>query len=286
MRNRMGVVLALALVCGGIAAFLAFKFIQQPETASADSAATEVVRVAVATRNLEVGSVVGSEDVRLVDWPAASLPAGYGSSPGDLVGRGVLVPIAQSEPFLPSKLALKEAGGGLTIMIPAGMRAMSVKVDDVIGVAGFVLPGTRVDVLVTLDQTASQSEDATGVMLQNIEVLAAGQAIERDHKGEPQAVPVVTLLVDPIQGEKLALGASKGRIQLALRNTLDRAEVETPGTRTSLLLGKPRAVAAPVRRVSAPVVTGHTVEVYRGPERSTTKVEGSAPVRSSNGAGL
>lgn len=273
MRNRVGYILAAALVTGGLAAYLAFTVLRDPgATADARAATLEVVDVVVAARDLGAGSVLVPEDVRLIEWPARSVPADFSRSPAEVVGRGLLAQVATNEPLLSSKLASKEAGGGLSILIPAGKRAMSVKVDDVVGVAGFVLPGTRVDVMVTLDQAAGQEEPRTRLLLQNVQVASAGQTTERDAQGRPKSVPVVTLVVDPAQGEKLALASSKGRIQLALRNSLDTDTVTTPGARAGRLIADP--APARVARSSAPRgPTRFRVEVYRGLEHSTSSVE-------------
>jgi pilus assembly protein CpaB len=171
-----------------------------------------------------------------------------------------------------------EAGGGLSILIPEGKRAMAVRVDDVVGVAGFVVPGTRVDVVVTLDESGGGSGDqpVTQLVLQNIEVMASGQSIQRDARGEPQTTTVVTLLVDPEQGEMLGLSATNGRIQLALRNALDPDTVPTMGARIANLLRRPPP--APVRSSGpaaprpAAAPTRVQVEVYRGPVRSESTV--------------
>lgn len=273
MRNRVALILTAALVTGGLAAYLAYTVLRQPDDAADARAATvEVVDVAVAARDMDAGTVLKPEDVRLVEWPASALPAEFSRSPSEVVGRGLLTSVKTSEPLLSSKLARKEAGGGLPILIPEGLRAMSVKVNDVVGVAGFVLPGTRVDVLVTLDQTAGEREPKTRVLLQNVEVASAGQTTERDAEGKPKSVPVVTLIVDPAQAERLALGAGKGQIRLALRNSLDRDTVATPGVRAGRLIEGPPPQRAARSYVPARP-THHSVEVYRGPERTTSTVE-------------
>lgn len=275
MRNRVGLILFLALVCGGLAAYLAFNFLRDPVGPSLAQASepTSVV-VAVAARDMDFGVVVQMEDILLIDWPAGSVPEGYSSDVSELAGRGLLTAVHANEPLLSSKLALKEAGGGLPILIPEGKRAVSVKVDDVIGVAGFTLPGTRVDVLVTLDQMAQREQPATQVVLQNIEVATAGQITERDVQGDPKTVPVVTLIVDPDEAEKLALAATKGRVQLALRNTLDLEKVETPGIRANELI-MARPVQGATRRVGPARPRGVSIEVYRGPQKETSTVKPS-----------
>jgi pilus assembly protein CpaB len=156
-------------------------------------------------------------------------------------------------------------------MIEAGMRAISVKVHEVIGVAGFVLPGTRVDVLVTLSENTRRDESSTRVILQNVRTLAAGQSIQQDKEGKPQAVGVVTFLLTPEQAETLALASQQGRIQLTLRNTLDTTATRTPGTRVSALMGQAPRPAGPRRSrpsTGVPVAAPTTVEVYRGGVRS------------------
>lgn len=274
-RRSMTLQLSLAIVCGLAAAFLAFKYLRSPAaTGMARAAESPVGTVLVASRDMDLGRVLTPEDIREVDWPGDALPQGYSASASEVVGRGLLVPVRANEPLLSSKLARKEAGGGLPIAIPEGHRGVSVKVDEVIGVAGFVLPGTRVDVLVTLDQAARQDEPASRLILQNIQVLAAGQTVQRDEQGEPKTVPVITLLVTPQEAEKLTLAATKGRIQLALRNTLDMDSVTTPGVRARALIASQRP-ATPVRRSSGPSrPASRSVRVFRGPQMTESEVEG------------
>lgn len=267
-RLRLVTVLLLALATGGLAGYMALEYLQQRATPLI-AAEPRRNRLVVAARDLEVGSIVSASDVRLVDWPGDALPPGYASSPSEVLGRGVITAIRVNEPLLGSKLADKEAGGGLSIVIPEGMRAMSVRVDDVTAVAGFVGPGKRVDVLVTVDGRGNESS-FTRVVLQNISVLAAGQQVQ-DLNGRPQTVSVMTLLVTPEQAEVLALASVEGRIQLALRNTLDTSEITTPGARIAQLLGRgtpqtpaPRPVTVRPPRPPAPEPEPNVVEVYKG----------------------
>ena len=179
------------------------------------------------------------------------------------------------------KVASKDAGAGLPPIIPNGMRALSVRVNDVIGVAGYVLPGTRVDVVATVNPGQQQTEITSKVIMTNVQMLAAGTKIERDDKNKAQAVAVVTLLVDPEQAERLTLASTEGKIQLALRNPLDRTTPETRGIRPAGLLGSaPAARPALVARAKtaapgAPVVappplpqSEPTVEIIRGDKRA------------------
>lgn len=275
MRNRVGIILVLALVAGGLAAYLAVTYLHQTEAqAGGGGAQVQQVEVAVATQDLPVGTILKPEDVKLVDWPSGSVPEGYATSKEEVVGRGVITAVRTNEPLLASKLARKEAGGGLPITIPEGMRAMSVRVNEVIGVAGFVLPGTHVDVLVTLSEGGA-SNARTEILLQNVTVLSAGQQIQQDQDGKPKTVPVVTLMVTPHQAEQLTLATTHGQLQLALRNTLDEDTVETDGARlANLLPSARRAVYRPTRSRSTPRAPSRVnVEVYRGPERSTSTVD-------------
>ena len=287
-QKRLLIVLLLALVCGGAAAYLSVTYMGQTAAPKA-AAQTRTDQMAVASRDLPVGTVLRAEDVRMIGWSGA-LPAGYANSAATVIGRGLITPVVANEPLLTSKLADKEAGGGLPIMIPEGKRAVSVKVDEVIGVAGFVTPGTRVDVLVTMSPGGdNRQSNVTRVILQNIQTLAAGQTVQRDVEGKPQTVTVITLLVTPDQAEELTLAANDGRIQLALRNTLDVTETKTSGVRAAALLGEGgtrttsrsvrtvevRATSRPARGASvpqgasAPRQTGTTVvETIRGGERT------------------
>jgi pilus assembly protein CpaB len=225
--------------------------------------------VVIAANDLEVGAIVREEDVRLVPWPSDAVPEGYATSASDVVGRGVITPVRVNEPLLGSKLAELGSGGGLPITIPSGMRAVSVRVDDVIGVAGFVLPSTRVDVLVTLTPPGS-SDPASRVILQNVQAVAAGQEIQRDEDGTPMTVTVITLLVTPENAEKLVLAASQGRIQMALRNTLDVDSTDTSGSRVSGLLTVPRRPSATTRPAAArtPEPPPSVIEIFRGGVRT------------------
>lgn len=268
----MWVVLALATVSGCLAAFLALRYLTNQRALMA--AEPKAASVVVAARDLTVGTIVTAADVRVVKWPLHATPPGYLGTSEAVVGRGVITPVRINEPLLDGKLAGKGAGGGLSVTIPEGMRAVSVKVDEVIGVAGFVVPGTRVDVVVTLNQQG-RAEAITQVLLQNVPTLAAGQFTQPDAQGKPQRVTVITLLVTPDQAETLILAANEGRIQLALRNTLDLATLEPRGARSGGLLrvgrdapvgrsttAAPRSGVAPDRAV---------IEAYRGGVRTLIK---------------
>ncbi|MBW3660053.1 MAG: Flp pilus assembly protein CpaB [Gemmatimonadetes bacterium] len=270
-KRRKWIALVMALVSGGAAGWLALNHLDRPLSPKA-ATASESSRVVVAARDLELGRVLTSADVKVVDWPARFVPPGYAGTVDAVVGRGLIQHVSANEPLLAAKLATKEEGGGLPIVIPEGKRAVSVKVDEVIGVAGFIRAGTRVDVLVTLNPTNEREEAASRLVLQNVQVLAAGQEYKRDVDGEPQTVTVITLLVSPEEAETLTLSSTEGRIQLALRNTLDQAEVETDGVKAKTLVGAAVVAPAPrtARRSSAPVSRGTTIVTYNGDKRTET----------------
>ena len=273
-RMRVFIVFALAIGVGTVFAFATYNYVQK---APKGGPAPETVPVVVAVANLEIGAELGRDDVRAIEWPAGSAPAGAIGNPDEVVGRGLIMPVVQNEPILPMKLASKEAGSGLPPVIPPGYRAVSVRVNEVIGVAGYVLPGTHVDVVVTLSPGSSQGDMTSKLILPNVQVLAAGTKIDREtDKNKPMPVSVVTLLVDPEQAERLTLAASEGKIQLALRNPLDRETPATPGIRPAGLLGtsavaraRPRASQATAKVADAPApVEPITVEIIRGDKRA------------------
>jgi len=208
--------------------------INRPQTTRA--AAPVTAKVVLATRDLDVGTVLKEEDVKLADWDGP-VPEGAITKLQDVVGRGVTTAIYAKEPLIESRLAPKGAGGGLASMIPPGMRAVAVRVNDVVGVAGFVVPGMRVDVLISGQSPGTNSNLGTmaKTLLQNLEVLSAGQDFKKDAEGKPVAVQVVNLLVTPEQAEELALASSQTSIQLVLRNPLDRDVAKTTGTAVRLL---------------------------------------------------
>jgi pilus assembly protein CpaB len=270
-RIRIFIVLALAITVGGAFALATYRW-QRTPTTTVEKLPTRPVVVAVA--NLDLGASLRPEDVRTIDWPAESIPAGAFEHVEDVVGRGLIQPVVQNEAILPNKLASKDAGAGLAPVIRPGYRALSVRVNDVIGVAGYVLPGTHVDVVVTISPTPGLGEMTSKIVLTNVEVLGSGTKIERDtEQGKPIAVSVVTLLVNPAEAEKLTLASTEGKIQLALRNPLDPAAPATPGIRPAALLGyvSPRPVArvaAAAPRTIEIAPPSPTVEIIRGDKRT------------------
>jgi pilus assembly protein CpaB len=272
----------LALAAGAALAFGTYNYMQNVPVKTVSIPTQPVV---VAATDLELGSELRADDLRVVQWPANAVPAGAFGNPSELAGRGLIMPVIQNEPILPMKLASKEAGAGLPPVIPSGMRAVSVRVNEVIGVAGYVLPGTRVDVIATQSPTKNPEDVTSKVVITNAQVLAAGTKLEQNEKGKPMPVNVVTLLVSPEESERLAL-SGEGRLQLALRNPLDSSAPTTPGIRPAALLGsaapKPAVRAVAASRPS-PVVVAHvpqpeaeplpTVEIIRGDKRAREVVK-------------
>ena len=276
-RMRVFLVLLLALTAGGALAFGTYNYVANSSQGGSTAAAIPSKPVVVAAADLTLGAELTADDVKVIEWPASSVPAEAISDPKEVVGRGLVMNVVQYEPILPLKLASKEAGAGLPPVIPPGLRAVSVRVNEVIGVAGYVVPGTRVDVLTTINPGQQQTTMTSKVILTDVQVLAAGTKLDNTaDKDKPVPVSVVTLLVNPDEAERLTLAASEGKIQLALRNPLDRSAPATRGVRPAVLLGSepatrvvpsPRAAATVARAlpVEAPQAT---VEIIRGDKRA------------------
>jgi pilus assembly protein CpaB len=273
---RVFVVLVLAIAAGGVFAYGTYNYVQGIQPTSTQAIDTKPVVVAAV--DLEVGAEITREDVRVVQWPAASVPNQTLSDPTLVVGRGLVMPMVENEPFLELKLASKEAGAGLPPVIPTGLRAISVKVNEVIGVAGYVLPGTRVDVVATVNPTRNPTDMTSKVILTNVQVVAAGTKLEKTNdKDKPIPVTVVTLLVDPAESERLTLASTEGKIQLALRNPLDTTTPATRGIRPAALLADaattPRPIARAARPTPAVTAQGYPmVEIIRGDQRAQEPV--------------
>jgi len=305
-RTRMLVLAIVALALSGAVTYLTYRILQtrlQP--------AEETMQVVVASKRLPIGSRLTAEDVRLSNWPKGAPLEGTFSDPGAVVGRGALVAILPNEPILESKLAPREVGAGLSAVIPDGMRAVSIQVNNVIGVAGFVHPGSRVDVILTgtpppgsataAGKEAPREDMAAKIVLENIQVIAAGQNVEQDAAGQPQTAQVVTLLVTPEQAAKISLATSDGKIQLALRNPLDLEKVDPPLVYRSALYhgttleptpsrqpsgtaaraasgpGRARILAAPPPPSPPPPPRVFEVELIQGTKRTSEKFQEKPP---------
>jgi pilus assembly protein CpaB len=272
-RTRLLMIAGLALALGFFVSVYVYRGLQ-PGNRSAGESGTDVV---MAAADLEVGAKIGQHDVRLAKLPQSEVPPNSYTKLSQVLGRGIIIPISKGEFILPTKLAPENAGAGLPSLIPPGMRAVSVRVNEVVSVAGFVTPGTRVDVLLTGTPTGG-SEPQTTTVLQNITVIAAGHTLERTASGAAQNTAVITLLVTPEDAQKLTLASSEGHIQLALRNPLDtrQDEVASSGSRGLYRLGSapapPTAVAhqRQVKREIKPLPQTPTllsVEVYQGDKK-------------------
>jgi len=234
MNKRFAAVLGFAFVVASGASLLLYRLTSNRQPAT--KAAPASTKIAVAARDLELGTVLREEDMRLEDWPA-EVPMGAAVRTQDIVGRGVITKIFAKEPILEVRLAPKGAGGGFAAIIPKGMRAVAVPVNEVVGVAGFVVPGMHVDILISGQPPNSPGTlgQLTKTLLQNIEVLSSGQDFKKDPEGKPISVQVVNLLVTPEQAEQLSLASHQTTIQLVLRNPLDRDEAKTTGTAVASL---------------------------------------------------
>ena len=291
MNQRLFSVLIFAFVVSAGASLLLYRLIAS-RVANAKPSAT--AQVLVAARTMELGTLIRDSDVKMADF-GGTLPHGALLHKEDVVGRGVMSAIYEGEPVLESRLAAKGAGAGLAATIPAGMRAAAVRVNEVVGVSGFVAPGMRVDVLVAGTPPNAKADVGTvsKTLLQNIEVLSAGQNFQKDSEGKAVQVQVVNLLVTPEQAEILALASNETRIQLVLRNPLDTLTTKTTGVAMSGLFGGPVKPPEPVapkprrvpERVSLPYVVAPpkpappvTVEVMNGNKR----VESKFPAGSEN----
>ena len=274
-RNRLLLIGFIALILGALVSLIVYRNLQAGATAKV-LPGEEVV---VAADDLQVGTKIEDKDVRMVRFPSTDLPAGVFHQKKNVVGRGVILPIAQREFILSNKLAGENAGSGLPALIPPGMRAVSVRVNDTTSVSGFVQPGTRVDVLLTGNPQGS-SEPQTTTVLENVAVIATGTRLERNSAGEPQSAPVVTLLLSPDDAQRLTLASSQGHIQLALRNPLDTKQenIAATGANSLYKYSTPASAAAARSKPRHVVVqpppstpTAYTVEVYKGDKKEEDK---------------
>jgi pilus assembly protein CpaB len=272
-RTRLLMIGVLALALGFFASVYVYKNLQS-KSGSVESG----VDVIVAATDLQVGAKVEERDIKIIRIPGSDLPPGAPRRRADVLGHGVIVPISKGEFILPNRLAGENAGSGLPSLIPPGMRAVSVRVNEVVSVAGFVTPGTRVDVLLTGTPGAAGEQETTTV-LQNVAVLASGHTLERTSTGEAQTTAVITLLVSPDDAQRLTLASAQGHIQLALRNPLDTKQDDVPSSNSRGLykgMAVPAVTPTPVHHTVAKVVkpsapapapTGVSVEVYQGDKK-------------------
>jgi len=274
-RTRLLLIGFVALALGALASFAVYRNLKAG-TAADNRPGVDVV---VATDDLQVGARIEDRDVKLIRFPEADLPAHNYRHMSSVVGRGVVQQIFKGEFILSTKLAGENAGSGMPSLIPPGMRAVSVRVNEVVSVAGFVTAGTRVDVLLTGNPTGG-AEQQTSTVLENVAVVATGHNLERSSSGDAETTPVITLLVSPDDAQKLTLASTQGRIQLVLRNPLDTQHQELGAVSTgNLYKGVTAAAAAApkprVKRAAAPappsIPAVYSVEVIEGNKKETTK---------------
>jgi pilus assembly protein CpaB len=270
-RNRLLLIGVLALALGALVSYAVYRNLQSHTVADTRAG----VDVVVANRDLQVGEKIAENDVRLARIPADSIPPNVFHLMKSAVGRGVILPISKGDFILPTKVAGENAGSGLPSLIPPGMRAVSVRVNEIVAVAGFVLPGTRVDVLLT-GNPSNSGEQQTTTVLENVAVIASGQRLEHNSTGDAQTAPVITLLVSPDDAQKLTLASTQGHIQLSLRNPLDTKQEGIDAVRSTSLyknVPQPTLIAAKPRPKKIVAVTPdvYTIEVIRGNKKEETK---------------
>ncbi|MCS7157275.1 MAG: Flp pilus assembly protein CpaB [Blastocatellia bacterium] len=261
MNRRALIVLSLAAIFGLLTAVLVHRTLSTSPSAQAGQKTKKVVVAAV---KLGLGTQIKAEQVSLAEWPESLLPRGNFTEVEKLVGRVTIAEIFPGEPILETRLAPEGSAAGLPAIIPPGMRAMTVKVDEVIGVAGFVAPGTYVDVVGTVVEGTGQNA-ISRVILQNVKVLASGQRMETQKDGQAIEVKTVTLQVTPEEAEILALASNAGKLQLVMRNTVDREMVQTKGVDEATLF---RGALARTEAGSKAVTENHQA-IARSSKRKT-----------------
>jgi len=286
----------IAILAGLVAALLITRYLERRTV----SVSTPTSKIVVAAMDLPLATHLRPEQLRMADWPVTAMPPGAIRDVKEAIDHILTSRVLEGEPLLPGKLAARDAGNGLAALIPANMRAIAVRVDDVVGVAGFIHPDDRVDVIVTIHPPSTSGKDETisKVILQNVKVLAVGKELEVNERNRNQANPatVATLLVNPEESEKLALSATEGRLMLTLRSWTDNQAVITQGIYPSTLISgdstKPRdvvVVAPPPRRPAVRVAQaapppppaaaapppghGNVVEILRGDRFEERKFE-------------
>ena len=263
--NRPYLMIILSIVAGLMAVVLGARWLSS-------QASMSTRQVVVAARDIDLGSVLDASMLQVATWPASSIPAGTLSDLSALDARVVRTSLLRGEPVVEGKLAPQGTKGGLSAVIGSGNRAITVKVNEVIGVAGFALPGNYVDVLVNIRD--DRDKPVSKIVLERILVLAVAQEAGRDET-KPKVVSAVTLEVTPEQAEKLDLARSVGSLSLALRNQVDRDQVQTTGIRQADLLRISAVPDSPppaprIAKRAAPARSVERIEVIRGIQRSTT----------------
>jgi pilus assembly protein CpaB len=262
----------VAAILAGLITIVVFRRIQ------AGMGGRHVVQIVAAADDIPAGSAISTKQVTLIDWPSdVALPGSFNKVEA-VVGHPVIHAVGKNEPILQRDLGLEGSGVGLATKIPPGMRATAIKSNEIVGVAGFLYPGSRVDVLATYNLPGA-NQNLTQTVLQDVEVLTAGQTIEPDPQGKPQQVNVVTLLLSPEDSQKLQLASAQGNIQFVLRNGTDKTSVDLRPTRIDQLITSLAPAAAPaksgkpVKRASPPPQTTYVLEVIQGTQKSVHKFD-------------
>jgi pilus assembly protein CpaB len=276
--KRIALAVVLAMAIAGVFSWVVIQYQRKQQAAK-----VSYVKIVAATKPLPAGSPISDDSVTLIDWPANLPINGAFTNLNDVKNRVVIFPINEHQPILQDDVAQPGSGIGLTVKIPEGMRAVSVRSNDVVGVAGFLYPGSHVDVLVTskLDNSATP---LTQIVLPNVEVLTAGQKTEPDPTGKPELVNVVTLLLKPQDGEKLVLASTQGQIHFVLRNGADQKTPDTqPVDMNDVMAGARKPVVPTKKAVVAhravahaekkPPIVYYEVETIAGAKRSVDKFE-------------
>ena len=293
MRNRR-LILALtgAVICGLVGVMLITRYLS-----SVQAYARDLGEVVVAKTEIPLGAKITTEQLAMLPIPNGSAPEGAFRKMDEVVGRVAIQPIGVREPITSLKLAPEGTGGGLSAVIPAGYRAMTVKVDDVVGVSGFIMPGSFVDVVAIIVPVQAAGGETKGpiskIVLQNIKVLASGPKIDSpENQRQPSQVNAVTLQVTPDQAEKLVLAANEGKLQLVMRNYTDQDAANTQGVNKSTLLtgeayvpqptpsdksSEHKKAAPPKRKVKRVAQTSPSLEPVASPvsRNSIELIEGS-----------
>jgi pilus assembly protein CpaB len=262
----------MAIVLAGSVTYVVYRRLR------ASAAERRVVPIVAASRDLPAGITLAAEDVTMFNWPADIPLAGSFPKTEAVIGRPLIYSLGAKEPVLERDLAVAGSGIGLAAKIPPGMRATAVRSNEIVGVAGFLFPGSHLDVLATYNPPGG-SGSITQTVLQDVEVLAAGQTIEPDPQGKPQTVSVVTLLLSPEDSQRLLLTSTQGTIQFVLRSGADQKKVAIDPTRLDQLVAPEKPAPPPVTRrprmlkaappPEPPAVS--SVEVIQGSQRSVQK---------------
>ncbi len=270
--------LVLAAGVGVIASFAVSRYLENQartlEQRKAPSA--DLITMVVAATEIPLATSIERQHLKVVHVPPEASPRSAFPSVEDVIGRVTQMNILEEEPILEGKLVSTGFGGGLQSVIPEGKRAITVRANDVIGVAGFLSPGDYVDVIATMMER-SQGSLITKTVLQKIKVLSVGQQMEPSSDGKSRAVSTVTLLVTPDEAERLVAATSQGQIQLVMRSAVDFSEKSTAGSSSEELLGKsgaPKPAAAPSeakpeppKKIAPKAPPGTTIEIFRGTEK-------------------